>query len=387
MKFRKADLKPDERATLELRGLYEQFGYKKYKMSRFEEYSLYIENKDFLGSDKVISFTDLDGRLLALKPDVTLSIIKNTRASRQKSEKLYYIENVYRESKECHTYKEINQMGLEFIGDVDRYGVAEVLALAVKSLKAISPDYILEISHMSFVVELLKSLETTEQVRHKILRMIRAKNTSGIQKTAVEAKLTGETTEMLCRIPSLYGDVSKTLKEASKLALNETMNRAMLELKEIYEALKAVGCSKNVQVDFSMVNDIDYYNGIIFRGYVKELSRPVLAGGQYDTAMKMFGKEAGAVGFALYLNEINRIGMEKPEFDVDVLVLYDENADLPGLMEQIEELQKDGLSVYAAKNSPKGLRHRSTYRYSEGILEECVPEENKKKKTKKEAVS
>lgn len=385
MKFRKADLKPDERATLELRGLYEQFGYKKYKMSRFEEYSLYIENKKFLSSDKVISFTDLDGRLLALKPDVTLSIIKNTRANRQKSEKLYYIENVYRESKESHTYKEINQMGLEFIGDVDRYGVAEVLALAVKSLKAISPDYILEISHMSFVVELLISLGVPEQTKHKILRMIRAKNTSGIEKTAAAAGLSQETTNMLCRIPTLYGDVSKILKEASKLAINENMNHAIKELEEIYKALKAVGCGRNVQIDFSMVNDIDYYNGIVFRGYIKELARPVLAGGQYDIAMEMFGKDAGAVGFALYLNEINRIKTEKPEFDVDVLVLYDAKADLSGLMEQIEELQKDGLSVYAAKSIPKGLRHKSTYRYADGFLEETIADESKKKKLKKEA--
>ena len=94
MKYKKAKLKPDEKACLQLRGLYEQYGYKKYKMGKFEEYSLYAENKDFLGSDKVITFTDPDGRLLALKPDVTLSIIKNTNATSESNEKLYYLENV-----------------------------------------------------------------------------------------------------------------------------------------------------------------------------------------------------------------------------------------------------------------------------------------------------
>ena len=108
----KYNLKPDERATLELRGLYEKYGYKKYKISKFEEYSLYATNRDFLIGDKVLTFTDLDGRLLAMKPDVTLSVINNTRATREKSEKLYYIENVYRENRENHCFKEINQMGL-----------------------------------------------------------------------------------------------------------------------------------------------------------------------------------------------------------------------------------------------------------------------------------
>ena len=132
MDYKNAGLKPDERAALELRGVFEQYGYKKYRMGRFEEYSLYAENKDFLGGDKVITFTDLDGRLMALKPDVTLSIIKNTKATRKNSEKLYYIENVYRESKESHTFKEINQLGLEMLGEVDMAGVSEVALTATK---------------------------------------------------------------------------------------------------------------------------------------------------------------------------------------------------------------------------------------------------------------
>ena len=70
-------LKREERAIYDLRKLYEQYGYKKYKMSKFEEYDLYLENKSFLPSQQVITFTDLSGKLMALKPDVTLSIAKN----------------------------------------------------------------------------------------------------------------------------------------------------------------------------------------------------------------------------------------------------------------------------------------------------------------------
>ena len=131
-------LKPEEQAILKMRRLYEQHGYQKYKMSRFEEYSFYMENKSFLTEQNILTFTDLDGKLLALKPDVTLSIIKNTKASASHTEKLYYIENVYRASKESHTYKEINQVGLECIGRVDQFTVLEVIALAVESLAAVS---------------------------------------------------------------------------------------------------------------------------------------------------------------------------------------------------------------------------------------------------------
>ena len=66
-----------EKAVNKLRSLYLSYGYLSYKMSKFEEYDLYATNKDFLVSDRVITFTDTDGKLLALKPDVTLSILKN----------------------------------------------------------------------------------------------------------------------------------------------------------------------------------------------------------------------------------------------------------------------------------------------------------------------
>ena len=305
MDFDIAVLKPDERAALKLRGIYESYGYKKYRMGRFEEYRLYAENKDFLGGDKVIAFTDLDGRLMALKPDVTLSIIKNTKATRANGEKLYYIENVYRESKESHTFKEISQLGLEMLGDVDIRGVTEVVSLAVKSLEAISPDYMLELSHMDFVLELLSGLGIGDGARQKLIRHIRNKNADGIRKTGEKEGIGEEQTEIICRLPSLYGEAESVLKKASEIVMNKAMQDALEELRAVVAALKASGDAGNVQVDFSVVNDIDYYNGLIFRGYIKGLARSVLAGGQYDSAMKKFGKDTGAIGFALYLSEVS----------------------------------------------------------------------------------
>ena len=88
-------LKQEERISLALRSLYTQYGYQPYKMSKFEEYDLYVANKEFLVGDGVITFNDTDGKLLALKPDVTLSIIRNSADGKGKR-KVYYDENVYR---------------------------------------------------------------------------------------------------------------------------------------------------------------------------------------------------------------------------------------------------------------------------------------------------
>ena len=119
MEFDLNILRPQERISLQLRQLYERSGFIRYHMGRFEEYGLYQENRRFLACDQVITFTDLDGRLLALKPDVTLSIAKNAPVEEAGCGRFYYAENVYRPSQESHTFQEISQMGLECIGTVD----------------------------------------------------------------------------------------------------------------------------------------------------------------------------------------------------------------------------------------------------------------------------
>ena len=133
MDFDTAILKNEERITFALRSLYARFGYVQYKMSKFEEYELYMNNKDFLISSDIISFTDTNGRLMALKPDVTLSIVRASRPGPGLVQKVYYDENVYRISKSSRSFREIRQVGLECIGDVDDYCIGEVLTLACGS--------------------------------------------------------------------------------------------------------------------------------------------------------------------------------------------------------------------------------------------------------------
>src|SRR5699024_3043029 len=144
-------LKTEEQAVLALRALYRRYGYTPYKMSQFESYDLYVRNKDFLVSDKIITFSGDSGRLLALKPDVTLSIVKNAPESPGEIQKVYYNENVYRD------YREILQTGLECVGDAGSYEIAEVVTLAVRSLEALGGNFVLNISHMGLMAAALEA--------------------------------------------------------------------------------------------------------------------------------------------------------------------------------------------------------------------------------------
>ena len=354
-------LKAAEEATLRLRGIYQKYGYKKFRMGRFEEYSLYAANADFLKGDKVITFTDLDGRLLAMKPDVTLSIIKNSRATKENGEKFYYIENVYREDKESNNFREVSQMGLEFIGNVDDYGLTEVLSLAARTLAEINDEYILEISNMEFVTELLGSMNLSYDNYVHMLALIRQKNTDGIRKIGKQCGLREEQIEVLAQIPGLYGDVDDTIKRARKLVVNTPMADALDQLRDVLKAMNEMDEGRRIQLDLSIVNDIDYYNGIIFRGFIKGVSSNVLSGGQYDRAMKIFGRHVGAVGFALYLDELGRLEREKQEFDVDVLLIYEEGMKPYQVAQAVAGLRRQGYSVRADICEPEGLKYKEKY--------------------------
>ena len=145
-------LNTQERLTLGLRELYQAYGYSQYKVGTFEEYDLYARNKKFLESERVLTFSDQNGTLLALKPDVTLSIVKRARREAGGLEKLYYTESVYRVEETAHEFREIGQVGVEYLGEVDAYAVCEVVRLALESLRATQAGYVLDVSHMGFVV-------------------------------------------------------------------------------------------------------------------------------------------------------------------------------------------------------------------------------------------
>lgn len=356
-------LKRAEAATLRLRSLYESYGYRKYRMGRFEEYSLYAANKSFLLSENVLTFTDLDGRLMALKPDVTLGIAKNTKADRESCEKVYYIESVYRESKESHTYKEISQMGLECMGGVDDCVIAEVLALAARTLADFETDYILKISNMDFVVGILEELPEDGACREQVLALLRRKNRGGLERYGRSAGFSEETLQKLLRVSTLYGDFKNVLSEALDLADTPSLKGTLERLSGLCGVLEIMGVSDRVRLDFSMINDTQYYNGIIFQGFLDGLARPVLSGGQYDGMMAKLGKAADAIGFALYLKELERLPEREQRYDVDALVLYEMDADLLKLCQAVESLRRQGLRVRMEKTIPADLRYCYLYRF------------------------
>ncbi len=281
------DLSRAEQAVFSLRGLYRQYGYTAYKMSRFEEYDLYLRNKDFLQSQQIITFADQNGRLLAMKPDVTLSIIKN--ASGDGVQKLYYNENVYRVDKGTHAYKEIMQSGVECVGGLKAADVAEVVLLAMKSLALLSDSFVLDISHMGILRALMQQMKLSDGDQELALHYIQQKNLHQLSDLVAEDALE------LCEIAGLCGTAAQVLPEL-KAQLNCP---AVEELQSICDALAAAGFEDKIRIDLSVGSDMKYYSGVVLRGYLEGIADNILSGGQYDKLLRKMGKAGSAIGFAL----------------------------------------------------------------------------------------
>ena len=365
-------LGPQERLVLSLRGLYESYGYTRFPMRRFEEYALYLENKSFLTSESVLSFTNASGQLMALKPDVTLSIVKRARPERGQVEKLYYHESVYRLSPTDHEFTEIGQLGVELLGDVDLYGACEVLRLAIESLRLTGAGFVLDVSHMGFAGGLLTDAGLDGAQREQAIRLIRQKNAHELARQLSQWQVAPFYAGRIAQLPGLCGDFTQTLRRAADIAVGADMKQAVGELSSLYAALEALDLCGHVRLDFSILNDLDYYNGLVFQGYVEGAPRVALSGGRYDKLMRKFGKAGDGLGFALYLDQLQRVLARPAGDDVDVLVLYGAQDETSGVFRALEGLRVQGLRVLAAQTPPPGLRAGRTLRCRNGALEEVI---------------
>ena len=354
-------MKQEQQAMLDLRKLYGKFGYTQYKMSKFEEYDLYVRNKSFLISDSVITFTDTNGKLMALKPDVTLSIVKNSLDIPGYVQKLFYDEHVYRISNKTSAYKEIPQVGLECLGDIDDYCIAEVLSLAAQSLSTFDENYILDISNLDILSLVLDRIGISESGRRALIECISRKDIHDAERICREEGIDEEKASLLSRLEACSGEVDSALKGLYSLFDDAEWNAIVKRFENILALLP----KKNIRIDFSVINDMNYYNGIVFQGFVPTIPTDVLSGGQYDNLMARMEKKSGAIGFALYLDRLETLVSPRKEYDIDALLLYGEKDSPAAILAAVQKLTDQGLSVLAQKSVPERLTWRQLFKLSE----------------------
>lgn len=351
-------LKTDERASIALRSLYSAYGYRPYQVSQFEEYDLYMRNRSLLESEQILTFSDTGGRLMALKPDITFSVVRSTK-DEDGPVKLFYAETVYRAPRGAYGFREITQTGVECIGTVDAYAMAEVLTLAAKSLETISPAYALDIADMGVAAGILAGEALTGEQKKALCAMVAAKNLHGLSQLCGEMGVCDAARGFLAAMITEFGPLDETLAKFEAMGLPGACAGALSDLRAVASLLEAEGVA-NVNLDFSVVNDMGYYNGLVFSGFVEGIPKGVLSGGRYDQLMRRMGRRSEAIGFAVYLDQLERFMQQKQEYDVDALVLYADDAQAAQAAGKARALREAGLRVRVQREGKTTLRAKET---------------------------
>ncbi len=340
-----------------LRDIYSACGYSRYRTVGFEEYDLFSEYRDFLTSGQMITFTGAGGRLLALKPDITMSIIRDAADEPGRSDKFFYSESVYRVPAGADEFREILQIGLECIGDIGAFDRAEVVSLACKTLARTGREYVLDISHTGLVSGLFELLGIPVELRAELAQALKNKNAPLISKLCED----GETAKKLIgysRFSAPIGDAVDQLRWFG-FEKNATSVAALKQIEMIANALDRSEAER-IMLDFSVIHGMNYYDGIVFSGYVDGIAEAVLKGGEYGRLTKKMGRSGSGLGFALYTDLLERLDSGETKA-ADVLLVCGER-DLASVARAAAEIKAQGKSVLVQKSDAGAERCREIVR-------------------------
>lgn len=284
--------------------LFRRRGYSEVITPEVEFYDLFIQSGNPIPQEAMLKIIDRSGKIMVMRPDCTAPIAR-VAATKLKGlplpQRLYYDQTVFR-SKNAHDggSSEIVQCGVEMIGAVGEKADLEMIALAVDALRACgSNQFYIEVGHAGFYRTLAGGMNMPAGEMEQLRRAIEGKNYALLNDLLKPYQGQCAFTA-LCRLPYLFGGV-EVLEEAEELAGScDSLNY----LRRLYEELSAAGYGGYVRFDLGLVHQLDYYTGVVFRGYVDGVGTAVLSGGRYDRLMEQFGRKAEATGFAVDVDAV-----------------------------------------------------------------------------------
>ncbi|MCD8090547.1 MAG: ATP phosphoribosyltransferase regulatory subunit [Clostridiales bacterium] len=326
-------------------------GYRRVNTPTLEFSEVFAE----VGSDAELEryrFLSREGDILVMRSDMTPAICRLAATAYSNEDlplRFYYIENMFRyNEKNQGKQREFTQGGIELIGEAGIEGDCEVLICAVSSLLNLGLDsFKIDIGHSEFLEGALEEAGVSDEASSKIKAAIIDKNYVKVSEIIDSLDIKKEIKDFLCDLP-LYLGGSEVLSKAVEIFSSEKPLRALEYMQKISDCLKGCGLDKYVSFDLGIVPQLEYYTGIIFRGYALGSGYSVLSGGRYDRLSLSFERSFSAVGFALKIDELIPLlenkGVKVKKKKTDTLLLYSEKGKNAALSTGIK-LRKGGMNI------------------------------------------
>ena len=289
-------------------------GYEYFEPSNFDDIDRFLPLTNGMGQASIVKVIAGDSRILALNPDNTTSLISWIAPLWQDDVKLklFYSSTAFRSDKEAGII-EIKQIGVERLGERDFQTDAEVLLLALDILNQFRSDFIMEISDSKYVNGLLEEIDLPLSVKRHLKGIIYRKDKKGLSDFIKTSALSEPVSKCLLNIFDLQGDAKDIVSKAKRVLLNQTMAESLQELDMLQNLLNTYGYLGRVSFDLSMITELDYYNGLTFKGYYPGYFKEALSGGRYDSFTEKYGKKIPAVGFSLDLDQMTKVSLDRSQ--------------------------------------------------------------------------
>lgn len=325
-------------------------GYCEVNTPGIEFFDVFSLNSSYFPQESMYKLVDNKGRLLVLRPDSTMPIARIAATRLHEAPlplRMYYSQNVYRNKPVMRGRSdEIRQMGIELIGSKSRRADLEVITAAIEVLASCdSEKFRLEIGDVGFFRELVAKLDADDAKKEEIRSLIEAKNYPALN-DVLDSIGDSEIAASLKQLPRLFGG-AEVFDKAAALYSDDKIKKILSDLKAFYTDISLLGYDGKITVDLGIVNKIDYYTGIVFKGYLEGYGDAVLSGGRYDKLLAEFGYDVPATGFGFNVDAaaklIKHSGCYKSPVP-DAVVFAENGCEMKGI-KYSDDLINDGYIV------------------------------------------
>lgn len=272
----------------------------------FEDYDVYQHFFPQL-RQQMVKTIDTDGRVLVLRPDVTLPIVETAAREFPRSNQLLkfgYVSTVFREYYGRSTYgKDFLQGGIEILGDSSPECDGEVIVTAAEILKAVGVENIrIDIGTAAYTQALFDGLPLSEEQKATLKGYMAERNLVACKSYIASLPISSDARKALEALPVLFGPYAQTLSKARDYSINSGMLNALSRLERGYDYILYAGYADKVQLDFGFASRLGYYTDTVFKVYVDGALYDIIDGGRYDQLSSRFGVDRPACGFGMNIN-------------------------------------------------------------------------------------
>lgn len=359
------------------RTLFRSCGYNELETPTIEFYDVFASDEGAMPQENMFKFFDQQGRILVLRPDITVPIARITATKCREAAyplRFSYIGNVFRYNDfGGGKQNEFTQAGIEVLGVSTPESDAEVISIAINALKASGLEsFQVDIGQVEFFKGLMEETGLSEEKTSQVRMLIDRKDHVGLEEFLNRCDIREDLKKLICDLPGFFGSAD-VIDRVEALKVNKRSREALENMRQVLKILEDYGLGQYVSVDLGMLRGLDYDTGIIFRGFTYGVGFPILTGGRYDRLVGEFGKDCPATGFSLGINLImmalqrQKTAVEKPE--TDSLVCYSDKGRKTAF-ELCDELRRQGLVVELdiANSSPEAAKKYAAAKNIGGVI-------------------